>query len=999
MRLRRIALLALAALFILAGFGAAIILWNQDRIIATVIAAVNRRIGVEVSSRSATLRLGRRLVVVLDQPRLTAGGREVMKLDSLRVVLGWRTVILNRGLPLRALVFERPDLIVASEEFVTTETAWRHPGERTLEELLKQLDLLSAATHRIEVVDATVRDDAGELVCDDLDAVAYKMPGGQNRWRAGFNASVARAPAVGLKLSGDLSLGRSGTDAQDQIATGNLWFWDAPVDLLESPRIRPSGRLQGSVEMNVTTDGTARGEVQFDVRGLKIRGDAVTGTLDLGDFSLRASFDASARRYALTNLILADPDRRVIGGQLTIDEPYSADPNLSIRVSGFKLNVAKAKQRLDAAKDVPREWKDALAAVTSGNITIDSASLATPLLTLRAANPGLLRRELTLSATINNVSAEPPKDTQLPAVQHLSARVAYGRGVFRVTQGSARIGSSTVERLSARANFGDAQGDFGYELALRGDANLEELFPAIEHTLANLELPQAAQLRSLSGRMRFDAQASGQVRAGRTDRPERYTVSLEPDKARIVLKDAPSYLEFTSGSVVLDPDVVRVDKLVGTASKGTARLDGDLSLASRAPAKGITVELDTVPTEDWLPLALGSQALKASGPVSGTVLVRNDARGAGRYVAQGQLVLSDGSVLLGFLRSPIFTHDATLKLAERSIDLHLPMSTLEGSAIDFRLAVADLDDPVMEITAFVDRLDFETMKFVKMPWSPRGEPTFFDQPAKGHVEVKNGNLGALKMSEIKTDFTHLDGDWRVYNYTATSYRGRMNLELSGRKQDYWLHMKGTVKGMEAGPLFLLSATRTEAPMVGTMDVAADLWADTGVKFYDTLTGKMSLTVRDGRLNRFVLLSRLLGLIDLKSWLTANFPDPRVAGLPFEVMLADLNGEGGVFWTENFLVHGPVMDIAAKGSVDLGRDTLDMEVGMYPFRTVNWLIDKVPVIGANVAGGTDHLVAGYFQVRGPYMNPSVTPKPITSVAEFVKKTLGIPINIIRPQTIK
>jgi len=46
-----------------------------------------------------------------------------------------------------------------------------------------------------------------------------------------------------------------------------------------------------------------------------------------------------------------------------------------------------------------------------------------------------------------------------------------------------------------------------------------------------------------------------------------------------------------------------------------------------------------------------------------------------------------------------------------------------------------------------------------------------------------------------------------------------------------------------------------------------------------------------------------------------------------------------------------------------------------------------------------LVAAYFHVKGPVSDPSILPKPITSVANFVKKTLGMPINIIRPNTIK
>ena len=41
----------------------------------------------------------------------------------------------------------------------------------------------------------------------------------------------------------------------------------------------------------------------------------------------------------------------------------------------------------------------------------------------------------------------------------------------------------------------------------------------------------------------------------------------------------------------------------------------------------------------------------------------------------------------------------------------------------------------------------------------------------------------------------------------------------------------------------------------------------------------------------------------------------------------------------------------------------------------------------------------WDVTGPVSDPTIMPKPITSVAEFVKKTLGMPINIISPNTIK
>ena len=86
-------------------------------------------------------------------------------------------------------------------------------------------------------------------------------------------------------------------------------------------------------------------------------------------------------------------------------------------------------------------------------------------------------------------------------------------------------------------------------------------------------------------------------------------------------------------------------------------------------------------------------------------------------------------------------------------------------------------------------------------------------------------------------------------------------------------------------------------------------------------------------------------------------------------------------------------------MDLDKSTLDMKIGMIPFNSVNWLLSNIPLVGKNVAGSTKSIIAVFFNARGPISNPRVTPAPITSVAELFKKTLGLPINLIKPDTIK
>jgi len=198
---------------------------------------------------------------------------------------------------------------------------------------------------------------------------------------------------------------------------------------------------------------------------------------------------------------------------------------------------------------------------------------------------------------------------------------------------------------------------------------------------------------------------------------------------------------------------------------------------------------------------------------------------------------------------------------------------------------------------------------------------------------------------------------------------------------------------------MLAGRQKRSPLTGKLNATADLWANTDVNFFSTLAGDMKMKIADGSLDRFTLLTRILSFIDLKNWLTANFPDPRVSGIPFKTLTADFKGRSGDFYTNNLRLDGPVMDITANGNVELADGRMNMEVGLIPFNTANWIVEHIPLIGNNLARGSNGLVAAYFRVRGPIRNPSIMPKPITSVAEFVIRALSLPINIIKPNTVK
>jgi len=497
------------------------------------------------------------------------------------------------------------------------------------------------------------------------------------------------------------------------------------------------------------------------------------------------------------------------------------------------------------------------------------------------------------------------------------------------------------------------------------------------------------------------ANASGKLSAKNPVPPKDFQVRADAVGAVLTIKGSPGPLEVRRGSVAIVPGSIKFNHLMLAATGGDATLDGALDLSGpRIVVRDLTLDFHNFPSQTWVSLVLDPNDLGVSGPVGGRVVVNSDPRDPSNLIAEGKLTLAEGTVQFNFLRSPLLVQGATLTMHRKLIVFSMPASKLEDSPINFKVTVPDYTNPSVRIDATVQRLNLEVMKFIRMPWSPATPPINFPIPASGHIEARAGNLSEFQMTDLKTDFTRSpNGDWRVYNMTAVAYRGSMKIDLTGRGPDNWIRILGSVADMDPAPLFMLGGKNKQSPILGHLNLAADVWANTDTDFFNTLAGDMSVTVRDGTLNKFTLLSRLLSFIDIKNWLSAQIPDPRVHGVPFRYIFTDFKGHDGRFYTDNFILQGPVMDITATGSIQFSDSTLDMQVGMFPFDTVDWVLNKIPIIGERIGAGTGKLVAAYFQVTGPVSDPTIMPKPITSVAEFVKKTLGMPINIIRPNTIK
>jgi AsmA-like C-terminal region len=972
---------------------------NENQIVNLILAQVAKSTGPRIETSGARLGLGTRLVIVLEQPRVLVDSQERARLGIVRVVFSYWTLLHRSGLPLYTLVLERGTIVVEREPH---EAPVPKSVASRLETLTHYLDSLASVSRRFDVIDITLLGEDHRPLAEHVSAVAYRphYRGGSWPWVVNFSAGTNQDLIAGAQFAGNMQLGLDGRDA-NKLARGEVWFWDLPIRRIKLADFGASGRLDGDVKLAVSADAHTTGNFTFAASDLTVARGKLSRPLMLGRYNARGSFYVSSARAELADFVLHHEQSPALEARATIFNPYDSSRAITFSASGFTVELTDILKSLSSLRGLPQPVLHLAERIRSGTLMVNQVALKSPE-SFDKLNLQQLVRQLDINAALTDASYIPAPETRLPPVYDFDAQLNYSAAVARITQATGQIGGSSISDLKIDVDLSKAPKEITYRLKLASWLDAGDIYAAMSDIIQRAQPKLRGQLLWVYGHTAVQLEANGTIKGLRPSIPADYLMSVSLGDVGFEVNRMPSAIWLDAGSIVLKPSRIAFSKVVAVplGEGGNVAVNGVI-LPRTGPVqfRDFTLDFHQIASEKWVPLMVDPGQISVVGPIGGR-LTANSRRGLETPTVVGKLTLDHGTVQPGFLRNPInVTNSATLVLDGKGLILDLPASWLEGEPLDFRLGIADLNHPQIRIDASVKRLDFEVMRFIRLPWSPSTPPQFFPVPVAGHIEAQGGNFDKLAMSSITTDFFHNSQAWQVNNFRATAFNGSIALTISGRAQDDWININGLIEHMDAGPLFLLSGKSREPPILGKLAAKGDFWADTNTDFFRTLAGTVSIAMRDGTLNRFTLMKRILSLVNLKNYLTAQFPDPRKAGMPFKTLDADFQGTQGNFYTDNLRLNGPVMDITARGNIDFTNNTMDMEIDLLALQTVNWLINNIPIIGKHLGGATKHLVGAYFQVRGPTDNPSIRPKPLTSVAEFVLRTLTLPINIIAPNTIE
>jgi len=157
----------------------------------------------------------------------------------------------------------------------------------------------------------------------------------------------------------------------------------------------------------------------------------------------------------------------------------------------------------------------------------------------------------------------------------------------------------------------------------------------------------------------------------------------------------------------------------------------------------------------------------------------------------------------------------------------------------------------------------------------------------------------------------------------------------------------------------------------------------GAQLISGFQGSFELYAREGRIFKMTLLSRVLSLINVSSLLKAKLPDLLQEGFAYDTMIFKGNIKESRIFIQKGVISGVDMTLLITGWIDPLEKTMDLLCFVSPLKSVDTLIQKLPIINTMFQG---NLISIPITVKGNLYDPDVITLPPVEVTKGIFNTL-------------
>lgn len=844
-----------------------------------------------------------------------------------------------------------------------------------------------------------------------------------------FKAEVAKLPALAADLA---LLVRHTTVTRATIAppgrAGARMVLDARIDAnvrrmrLRVERVKwsgpPIGDLSASADLTIPAARTrsTRGTIAFIHRAalgfsgrtaLSVSRTALTGRISFqssmasGQATFTGSYALSAEWLELDGTLEPPANfgvARAAPLRVSITGPFSANPRLSAQAGPLDVRIAQLARRL--GRPTP--------AIT-GSIAISGVNFAIALGPVRDALNGCAdascRTQRLMAALTGGLAgsltvADAQLHTERPDLRTISfespAQVSLSGGALSVAGLNVRVGA-------ARFDHGRLDAD------LRQAANLSA--PSITYSarlFSTLDLsrldPQNQLAPATHGMLPTHGVANAQLTIDGTLVDD--GTGFAPRSSRIRLRRGFVWLRDDGRHEAI---LLRADAALANArlqysasaslmSGGTLALDGNYELARRALDAQISFHaLDLRRWTRTLLVDAAMPGLALSGQAGGKFAIEWRS-GLAIPHFNGGVTLTAFTVGSRLTATPVIVRSAHATISDARAQIALRQVRLGAGNFDLNGTVANFSRPKIDLSVTGPGFDLDAIQHHALVAGGHHATAAIRQPARpltlhARVRLRRLIVHQIELRDFAGDLEGRGDRWEVRNLSAHTLRGTVKMRAAWDDTTKRLYVTGSVYRINARRLFAQLAPKSDTPVSGEFNARFNAGLIlAGGAAPQPLCGDSTILMSNGSLGKFNLLSNLIDIVSISSWLRFTAPDLDL-GMPYDHITVRMTLKPRALEVHHIELTTDAFDMAGHGSVTLPARVLDMHVEALPLSSLRGLLAHVPLAGAPLGKALDQIFAVRISVKGPITSPNVSPELFRNPLDAITDIIELPLDFV------
>ncbi|MCK5313154.1 MAG: AsmA-like C-terminal domain-containing protein [Desulfobacteraceae bacterium] len=155
-----------------------------------------------------------------------------------------------------------------------------------------------------------------------------------------------------------------------------------------------------------------------------------------------------------------------------------------------------------------------------------------------------------------------------------------------------------------------------------------------------------------------------------------------------------------------------------------------------------------------------------------------------------------------------------------------------------------------------------------------------------------------------------------------------------------------------------------------------------------LNGKLKFKSKDGKIHSLTLLSRILSVINISTLFKGKLPDIKQEGFKYHSINFKADIINNIIVLDEVVIDGHDMALVFQGTIDPAKNDLDLICLVAPFKTIDMLIEKIPLISTML---NNNLISIPVKISGKINDPTVVALHPVAVGKGI---INLMTNIIK-----